>query len=357
MTKYFSRRVDFKIVTPTYPRTTAIATNGSTVQRLSNTFLGDEQTRTSILEFDPEVIYSDSPLYAAHLKLSQLALKKRIPTIVHLRGDLWREYFSFLQEAHYKARLFGSLPYLEGFLGLGLSQMLTPICKWLQREVLRHLPSKASEVVYQGVDPVEFYPSPGLSLERPAVAIIQNHSVYEKTRGLLNFASVVEELTEVHFYITTGESVRQQYLPLVKTAFSRFANVHFLSDIDRPNGVRKLLTSSDVYVLPSYQDCCPTTILEASLMEKPVLGSRVGGVPELILHGHTGWTIPNGDTDQWVARIRSLIDDPKLSARIGRHGRKWVCENFGWEKIASQVERLITDYETSMRRRPADEGS
>jgi glycosyltransferase involved in cell wall biosynthesis len=342
MTKYFSRRIDFRIVVPAYPHTTESVMSDSIVQRLSNAFLGDKQTRTAVLEFNPEVVYSDSPLYATHLKFAEVVLKKRIPTIVHLRGDLWREYFSFLTTATPKARLVGSLPYFESFLGLRFSNMLTPICKWLERDVLRHVPSKRSEVVYQGVDPRDFYPSPGLSLERPAVAIVQNHSVYEKTRGLLNFESVVEKLPKVHFYITTGESVKQQYLPLVKNVFSRFENVHFLNNIDRPNRIRGVLTSSDVYVLPSYLDCCPTTILEASLMEKPVLASNVGGVPEIIRNGYTGWVISNADTDQWVSKIRLLIEDPKLSVRIGRQGREWVSKNFGWAKIAAQVERLIT---------------
>ncbi len=337
------------IVTQTYPRTSTDRVRGSVFGRVSEALLGDREIKDIIAKFGPDVIYSDSPLYGAHIKYAQLGLKKRIPTIIHLRGDLWREFFGWMQRSSIKARLFGSPTYFESFLGLALANRVTPICKWLAGEVLRHFPSKAIDVVYQGVDPSDFYSSPGLDLARPAVSIIQNHTVYEKTLGLLRFARVVEKLPDVHFYITSGEDVKQRYLPVVKATFSRFKNVYFLDGIGHPGGVRRLLTASDLYVLPSYLDCCPTTVLEASLMEKPVLGSRVGGIPEIIYDGYTGWSIPNENTAQWVDRIRVLLQDGKLSRRLGSQGRRWVSQNFGWATIASQVEQLILHHANSLR--------
>jgi glycosyltransferase involved in cell wall biosynthesis len=285
------------------------------------------------------------------LKIAELIVKQRIPIIVHLRGDLWREFFAWIRRSSFKSRLLGSPVFLNSLLGVGLADMLTPICRWLEGEVLKHLPSKHTEVVYQGVDPSDFYPSRGLDLSRPAVAIIQNHTVYEKTLGLLRFASAVERLPDIHFYITTGENVKQTFLPQVKSAFSKFKNVHFIADIHHPDGVRRLLSDSDLYALPSYLDCCPTTVLEASLMERPVVASRVGGIPEIIVDGKTGWSIANDRTDEWVEKIRILIDDPRLSRRLGRQGRRWVSDNFGWPTIASQVERLIKNEAEGFRRK------
>lgn len=339
MIRHFSSEIESTVVVPSYPNTEGRRT--SPLAKFTSSVFGDKEITDMITKFRPHVVYSDSPLYGSHLKIAQHFGGQRVPTIVHLRGDPWREFSAWIKRSSIKSRLLGSPVFLNNMLGVGLADMITPICRWLEGEVLRHLPSKPTEVVYQGVDPSDFYPSQGLSLLHPAVAIIQNHTVYEKTLGLLRFANVVERMPDVHFYITTGENVRQAFLPLIKLTYSKFKNVHFIADVHYPDGVRRLLTDSDLYVLPSYLDCCPTTILEASLMKKPVLGSRVGGIPEIIVDGYTGWSITNDDTNEWVNKIRMLTDDTKLSRRLGRQGRRWVSDHFGWATIASQVERLI----------------
>ena len=92
--------------------------------------------------------------------------------------------------------------------------------------------------MYQGVDPSEFFPEPGFEVKHPAAAIIQNHTVYEKTLGLLKFRSVIEKSPDVNFYITTGENIRQSYFPLVKNSLGHCKNVHFV-DWNKPPGWRK----------------------------------------------------------------------------------------------------------------------
>jgi phosphatidylinositol alpha-1,6-mannosyltransferase len=67
----------------------------------------------------------------------------------------------------------------------------------------------------------------------------------------------------------------------------------------------------------------------------------VGGVPETILENVTGWTIRNDAPDEWVEKIGQLIESPELRSKFGRAGRKWVAENFSWQKIAGQVENLV----------------
>ena len=78
-------------------------------------------------------------------------------------------------------------------------------------------------------------------------------------------------------------------------------------------------------------------------MRKPVIGSRVGGIPEIILDGVTGWSVPNEDPDGWIDRITTILEDSKLSKQLGSQGRRWAAKNFGWAVIASQVEQLINE--------------
>ena len=343
MIEHFSEDVESMVIVPSYPHISADRARATAMEKAAGIVFGDKQIESAISKFRPDVAYADSGLYGSQVKMRQHVAKWRIPTIVHLRGDMWREFFEWMTRSPVKTRLAGLPVYANSMLGLLLADKITPICRWLDGEVLRHLSWKSTEVVYQGVDPSEFFQTPSMHLVHPSVAIIQNHTVYQKTLGLLKFRRVIERLPDVHFYVTTGEEIMQSYFPLVRDALSEFKNVHFVSGIRHPDGVRKLLSSSDLYALPSCLDCCPTTVLEASLMEKPVLGSRIGGISEIIRDGYTGWSIQNDDVERWVSKISLLTDDATLSRKLGLQGRSWVSDNFGWPTIAAQVERMLKE--------------
>ncbi len=76
-------------------------------------------------------------------------------------------------------------------------------------------------------------------------------------------------------------------------------------------------------------------------MEKPILASRVGGVPEIVEEGETGWTIDNRDIQGWIEKIGLLSEDEGLAKSMGREGNRWVSERFSWDKIAVQVESIL----------------
>lgn len=92
-----------------------------------------------------------------------------------------------------------------------------------------------------------------------------------------------------------------------------------------------------MYLLASGLDAFPTSVLEASLMQKPVVASRVGGVSEVVRDGHTGYTIPNGATEMWIRTIRSVLVNMTLARTLGRNGRRWVLENFTQAKMGLRM--------------------
>lgn len=336
MVQHFSSRITCDVFTP-FSETGGHA-SGS---KLRKELLGDTTLRGAVEKFEPDIVYSDNALFAAHMKVQCLLARRRIPLVAHLRGDWWREFWAWFSQAEWPAHLVGAQHYAYQWYGLLAARKITPICRWLDNVLNHYLPHKKTEVVYQGVDPNDFFEEPPLDFRRPAVAIIQNHTIYPKVLGLLNFKHVVERMPDVNFYITEGEHFAPGYLPLLKEAYSGLRNAYFVGGIEGPAGVRRMLSSSDCYVLASGLDCCPTTILEASLMRKPVVASRVGGVPEIVLEGETGWTIRNDSHDEWVERIRLVLEDANMQKRLGNRGRQWVSEKFAWDTIAKQVEQLL----------------
>jgi glycosyltransferase involved in cell wall biosynthesis len=313
-----------------------------------------------ICAFEPDTVLTDCFHYPQlYSNLYKKLKKKNMRIFTHLRGNLWIEtdfYFKnllrrkFWVDNKYKSDWLYKIIEIPAYYlhyiflanrAIRMSDMVLPVCRWLEDEIHRRIPGMKTEVMYQGVNPDIFYPDKPHEWEHPSVAIIQNHSIYLKTKGLIDFHGVIERLPHVHFYIAGGESWGGGYFRFVREALGKYENVHFIGNVPHPEGVRRALSACDIYAIPSGLDCCPYTVLEASLCEKPVLGSRIGGIPELIREGETGWTIPNENVDEWVDRISLLLEDEALSRKMGKEGRKFVAEKFSWKVIARQLETIL----------------
>jgi glycosyltransferase involved in cell wall biosynthesis len=175
------------------------------------------------------------------------------------------------------------------------------------------------------------------SLKSPSVVIIQNHQLEEKSKALVQFAEVVKQLPKITFYISKGLTENQGTpgYKKVKKAFQRLKNVNFV-EINSSNKY-SYLKGADIYVLASGLDCTPATVLEAGLMKKPIVASKVGGVPEMIINGKTGWTVDNNNTKEWVEKIKYLIDNPLICKKMGENARKHTIKYYNVNKISKDV--------------------
>jgi glycosyltransferase involved in cell wall biosynthesis len=110
-----------------------------------------------------------------------------------------------------------------------------------------------------------------------------------------------------------------------------------LGDVVRFAGERDdvpaTLASSHVFVLSSRSEALPVSILEAMAAGLPVVATCVGGVPELVRDGETGFLAPASDANALAALIQRLVDSPELRARLGSAGRARVEEHFGLESF------------------------
>jgi glycosyltransferase involved in cell wall biosynthesis len=318
-------------------------------------------TRTAwrkMCEFEPDAMFTDCihyPQFYSRLYSKFKGNGTRLFT--YLRGNFWIERESYFKnlfkrrlwvtKGNWLKKIFIEIPsfYCHSILlsnkAIQLSDKILPVCRWLEKEVNMRIPNIPTEIMYQGINTDVFFKDEPYEWEHPSVGILQNHSIYPKTKGLIDFGNVIEKLPHVHFYIAGGESWGTGYFGLVKEALSKYPNVHFKEEVPHPEGVRRFLNSCDVYALPSGLDCCPTSVLEASLCGKPVLGSRIGGIPETIREGETGWSIPNENVEEWVRKISFLLEDRRLSHKMGEAGSKFVEGTFSWKVIAKKLEGIL----------------
>jgi len=96
----------------------------------------------------------------------------------------------------------------------------------------------------------------------------------------------------------------------------------------------------DVFVLPSLSEGLPTVLLEAAAAGKSCVASNVNGVPDIVVHGETGFLVDKLDLDSYVHYVRLLLADETLRKRMGEKARVHVEESFNWGAIVNQYDGI-----------------
>lgn len=96
----------------------------------------------------------------------------------------------------------------------------------------------------------------------------------------------------------------------------------------------------NLFILPSYREGFPTSVLEASAMELPIITTRATGCVDAIIEGETGVYIERHDSDSIIKAIELFYNDKNSLRKYGLNGRKFVAENFNQRQIWIEIEKL-----------------
>ena len=286
-------------------------------------------------EFKPDLILTER---VSHF--SSLITKMNIPLIIFLRGNYWHEIELGKQTLDKSKIKQFELSAKEKIAHkcFSKSAMILPICEHLEKITKEKYPENKIQVFYQGINEEDWFPEKGnRELKHPAIGFIQNANVWDKCKELLILPKILDSLPKVNFYLAGDGPFMEKILP----SLEKYDNFHWLGSLEYPNKIREFLTEIDVYGLLSGMDMSPHTILEASIMKKPVLATNVGGIPESIQNEKTGYLIEEGNYNEWIKRINELIQDKEKINRMGINGHDFIIKNFLWGKIANEFLEII----------------
>ena len=103
--------------------------------------------------------------------------------------------------------------------------------------------------------------------------------------------------------------------------------------LGRQNDVRPFIEASSVYVLPSYREGTPRTVLEAMAMGRPVITTDAPGCREPVQIGENGYLVPVGAVDELADAMRRFIDNPEVTEQMGRRSREIAEERYDVHKV------------------------
>jgi glycogen(starch) synthase len=196
-----------------------------------------------------------------------------------------------------------------------------------------------SSVIRHTLEPPRITPAP-LAFERPLVLGI-GRLVHEKGFDVAveAFARVARALPDARFVIA-GDGPERERLEAQVSALGLGAAVAFPGWIP-PGHVHELMNTAAVVVMPSRsREAFGLVALQAAQVGRPVVATRVGGLPEVVVDGVTGVLVDNEDAVALAEAIVSLLTTPDLAATMGEAARARATEEFGFEPQLEALDRL-----------------
>jgi glycosyltransferase involved in cell wall biosynthesis len=109
-----------------------------------------------------------------------------------------------------------------------------------------------------------------------------------------------------------------------------------------PDAVIRLMAECAVFVLPSRSEGMPRVLIEAMAAGKPIIASRVGGIPHYIEHGQTGLLFDRDDVESLTKLLRDILASTEYRRRLGQTGSRYAREYLSDTRYAEGMARLIT---------------
>ncbi len=158
-------------------------------------------------------------------------------------------------------------------------------------------------------------------------------------KGVYDILKVAKKLENENIKITlAGDGETEKVRNLVKEE-----NIEKIVEVkDWVNSKEKedLLNKADIYILPSYNEGMPMSVLEAMSYSLPVITTNIGSIPEIIENNENGILIEPGNIEELKENILKLINDEKLRKKLGNNARKKIEEKFNIEKQINKIEEL-----------------
>ena len=219
------------------------------------------------------------------------------------------------------------------------AQVITATSHFLA-EVTRHYTDKEVHVVPFGVDCQLFRPTERINTTTAVtLGFVKHLKLKYGPEHLIRAMGLVVDRHPQTRLLMAGSGELRSPLEKLTGQLGLTRNVSFLGAIEHRQ-VPELLRNVDIFVMPSIREEFGVAAVEAQAMEIPVVSTRVGGVPEVVLDGETGILVEPGDSEQLAQAILTLIENPALRRQMGKRGREHVLANYRWEDNAALMENL-----------------
>ena len=223
--------------------------------------------------------------------------------------------------------------------GIEVSDGVTAVSRWLRDETANSFATKKRiEIIPNFVDPKRFQRNRSAFCQlfgSSSDKLICHVSNFRPVKRVMDVLAIFHRATRVvpSRMIMIGDGPDRSQAEAFCRQHHLRDRVFFLGNV--PN-IEELVGASDLFLLPSESESFGMAALEAMASEVPVIATKSGGLPEVVVDGESGYLLPVGDVDAMSARAIEILSNPELQKRMGRAGRHIAETRFNVEKIVPQ---------------------
>jgi glycogen synthase len=266
---------------------------------------------------------------------------------------------------------------------LSLADAVIAVSRDTRQDILDHFPvsEKRVHVIPNGIDPEEFAPVEsrdaldrhGVRADRPYVLFVGRIT---RQKGIIHLVNAIEDLEDrLQVVLLAGApdtpEIQREMESRIRELKQKRDGIVWITDmLDNPDKIQ-FYSHASVFCCPSIYEPFGIINLEAMACETPVVATRTGGIPEVVVDGETGILVPvrlgknGGDfspaepetfSKNLAEAVNRLVRDDALRLRMARESRRRAREVFSWKTIAGQVhslyESLLSRHEGMKRKQP-----
>jgi N-acetyl-alpha-D-glucosaminyl L-malate synthase BshA len=227
--------------------------------------------------------------------------------------------------------------------GIEISNGVTAVSRWLRDQTaMNFATTKPIEVIPNFVDPQRFRRNRGAFCNRFGGApekLICHISNFRPVKRIMDVLEVFSRVNQVipSRLLMVGDGPDRSRAEAYCRDHRLTDRVQFLGNV--PN-LEEIIGGVDLFILPSEAESFGMAALEAMACEVPVIATRSGGMPEVVVDGVTGYLLTVGDTHAMAERAIEILSDPDLQQRMGAAGRAMAVEQFDEGRVVPRYREL-----------------
>lgn len=264
-----------------------------------------------------------------------LAKMFRKKVLLHVHSDFEKFYKDSRINRYLITRVFNSV------------DLILVLSRSIKRCVEKYSDNKNIRILYNPVPTKEFAflsntRESGQRIVLFMGALVKEKGIYDLLRAI---PKILQEFNNVKFVLCgDGDLLKVKEISKIRGIEDKVDILDYVSDEQKI----RILKSADIFILPSYHEGLPISVLEAMASGLPIISTQVGGVPDAVEDCANGFLIQPGDINAITERITTLLRDEQLCAEMGKRNVEKVTRLFDINVI---IKQMVGEYEGLVLRR------
>jgi glycosyltransferase involved in cell wall biosynthesis len=308
-------------------------------------------------EYDPTRALASSKVRGAlcNWQVGQL-LRRHRPGLIHIHSPFYYGALSLgLKISQLKSVVHVQIEEEEEGLRWALKQppnVIITCARFLVEQVRRALPLGYQEsqpiiAIPNSIDTIRFRPGDkttakarlGVSPQTSLVVMVANLSPHKGQETALKAAAILKEkgVSAQFWFAGMERGGRKEYTSRLQALVNDLGLSGQVEFLGQREDIPELLRAADALILPSLQEGLPLSILEAQASKVPVVAAPTAGVPEVVIHGKTGFLVEANDPSGYAHYLYSLLHNQVLHAHIAEDGYRAIVKGYSWKTFVERV--------------------